>query len=91
MLWVVAYDIPVTKRRNKIAKLLEGYGKRVQYSVFECDLEESQFSELRNRLLKLLKLPDDSLRYYPIAANMTRKIVILGGDGLYEKPDHFAV
>jgi CRISPR-associated protein Cas2 len=91
MLWIVAYDIPVTKRRNKIAELLEGYGKRVQYSVFECDLEESKFTELRTRLQKLLKLPDDSLRCYPIAANMHTKIVIMGGDDVYEKPDHFVV
>ena len=36
---VVAYDIAYNKRRNKIAKCLEGYGIRVNYSVFECVLK----------------------------------------------------
>ena len=34
-LWVVAYDSPNTRRRRKLAKLLEGYGERLQWSVFE--------------------------------------------------------
>jgi len=38
-LWVVAYDSPNTKRRRKLAKLLEGYGERLQLSVFECRLQ----------------------------------------------------
>ena len=33
-LYVISYDIPDDKRRKKIADLLEGYGQRVQYSVF---------------------------------------------------------
>lgn len=37
-LWVVAYDSPNNKRRRKLAKLLEGYGERLQWSVFECRL-----------------------------------------------------
>jgi len=34
-LWVVAYDSPNTKRRRKLAKLLERYGEWLQLSVFE--------------------------------------------------------
>ena len=42
MLVLVVYDIPDDKRRTKLATFLEGYGRRVQYSVFECfmDLQE---------------------------------------------------
>ncbi|MGP1372035.1 MAG: CRISPR-associated endonuclease Cas2, partial [Almyronema sp.] len=36
MLVLVVYDIPDDKRRTKLATFLEGYGRRVQYSVFEC-------------------------------------------------------
>ena len=36
LLYVVTYDIPSNKRRKKVSDLLEGYGRRVQYSVFEC-------------------------------------------------------
>jgi len=39
---VVAYDIIDDKRRNRVAKTMEDYGTRVQYSVFECVLEEEK-------------------------------------------------
>ena len=37
-MYVISYDISENKIRNKVAKILEGYGKRIQYSVFECDI-----------------------------------------------------
>ena len=35
-MYIVSYDITSNKLRRKIAKELENYGVRVQYSVFEC-------------------------------------------------------
>ena len=46
-LWVIAYDSPSNKRRRKLAKLLEGYGERLQWSVFECRLQPHQVARLR--------------------------------------------
>ncbi|EHC10149.1 CRISPR-associated endonuclease Cas2 [Fischerella thermalis CCMEE 5273] len=59
LLYVVAYDIPCNKRRKKVSDLLEGYGQRVQYSVFECQLTTDQYNELRKRLKKQVKLAED--------------------------------
>lgn len=56
VLYVVTYDIPSDKRRQKVAKLLEGYGRRVQYSVFECLLSEVKYEELQKRLWPELRL-----------------------------------
>jgi CRISPR-associated protein Cas2 len=64
-LWVVAYDSPNDKRRRKVAKLLEGYGERIQRSVFECLLQPHQMQRLRQILTRLAK-PDDSIRLWPI-------------------------
>ncbi|MEO8894115.1 MAG: CRISPR-associated endonuclease Cas2, partial [Coleofasciculaceae cyanobacterium] len=47
LLYVVVYNIPCDKRRKKLSNILEGYGRRVQYSVFECVLTASKFDELR--------------------------------------------
>jgi CRISPR-associated protein Cas2 len=66
-LYVVAYDIPCDKRRKKISDLLEGYGQRVQYSVFECVLSADKYQELCRRLKKRVKLSEDSLRFYPLS------------------------
>ena len=64
-LWVVAYDSPNNKRRRKVAKLLEGYGERIQRSVFECRLQPHQLQRLRQLLTRLAK-PEDSIRLWPI-------------------------
>lgn len=34
MFYLICYDIVLDKRRNKVAQMLEGYGLRVQKSVF---------------------------------------------------------
>ena len=47
MFYIIAYDIPCNQRRKKISDLLEGYGRRVQYSVFECDLAADKFPFIR--------------------------------------------
>ena len=62
--YVVAYDIPSDRRRNRIARMLEGHGERVQYSVFECPLSGKQFAELWKELRKLVCPEEDSLRAY---------------------------
>ena len=54
--YLVSYDITSDKRRRKVVKILEGYGFRVQYSVFECELSSKQFKELSKRLEPCLYL-----------------------------------
>ena len=70
--YVIAYDIPDDRRRTKIATTLEGYGERVQYSVFECLLGVRQFDALWEELCQLLKPEQDSLRVYRLCAACAR-------------------
>ncbi|MBC7317262.1 MAG: CRISPR-associated endonuclease Cas2, partial [Chloroflexi bacterium] len=44
--YVISYDIPNDRHRLRIAHLLEGYGERVQYSVFEVWLTEKQLGDI---------------------------------------------
>lgn len=76
-LYVVAYDIPVDKRRNRIARALEGHGERVQYSVFECRLTGKQFKALWRELEELVNPEEDSLRAYrlcPVCTGWTKTV-----------------
>ena len=54
-MYLVCYDITSDRVRNKIVKTLEGYGRRVQYSVFECDLDEKRYKELYGKLLRIMQ------------------------------------
>lgn len=75
---VVSYDIVSDQRRRKVMKALEGFGLRVQYSVFECLLTPAQMVEMQRKLKKLVG-KDDSVRFYFISADDVKRIALLGG------------
>ena len=56
---LVMYDVRDPKRLRKVAKHLEGYGSRIQYSVFRCRLSERQAERLRWELTTILEEEDD--------------------------------
>lgn len=74
---VVSYDIPSNRRRHKVMKTLEGFGTRVQYSVFECNLKPREIEDLR-RKIKKLTASGDSIRFYFISADDVKRIMRLG-------------
>jgi CRISPR-associated protein Cas2 len=64
MMVLIVYDIPDDKRRLKLANFLEGRGRRVQESVFECFLSLEQMPGLFDRIEKLVKESEDNVRLY---------------------------
>lgn len=52
-MYIVAYDISETRERNKVIKVLNDYGERVQESVWTCELDTFQYFELRKKLEKM--------------------------------------
>lgn len=78
LLYVVTYDISCDKRRKKVSDLLEGYGRRVQYSVFECVLAKSKYDELRQRLKQRVNLIEDSVRFYPLSGHTVSQVEVWG-------------
>ena len=76
--YLVCYDVVKDRRRNRVAHLLEGYGLRVQKSVFECVLTEHQYEMLHRKLGNYIEAAEDQVRFYPLSAPTRRKVVILG-------------
>lgn len=87
---VVAYDIPEDKRRTKIHKILKSYGQWMQFSLFECNLTDTQYTKLRNRLSKLIKPEQDSVRFYFLCACCHNKVERIGGEGVRDETIFFA-
>lgn len=73
MFIVVSYDISDDRRRTRVMNALKDFGRRVQYSVFECDLTAEQYKRLRTRLAGLLDRSEDNLRYYPLCEEDVKK------------------
>jgi len=59
--WLVCYDVRDDKRLRRTAKHMEGYGERVQYSVFRCWMTQRDMERLRWELTQMLAAEDDVL------------------------------
>lgn len=83
---VVAYDIADDRRRERVAKILEGYGERVQYSVFECRLDRMQYLRLRHALEEVIVSDEDVISFYFLCEADVRRIERVGrGPPLFEE------
>ncbi len=89
MFTIISYDIVDDKRRTKVMKLLKGYGTRVQYSVFECDLNPAEFSRLGRELRDLIDQNVDSVRCYRLDQEAVRRIAIYGIGQVTTEPGHY--
>ncbi|MDO4340868.1 MAG: CRISPR-associated endonuclease Cas2 [Eubacteriales bacterium] len=79
MIYVISYDISSDRVRTKLAKLLEGYGVRIQYSVFECKLTEKRFKKLYKEVFQLTeKESEGSVRFYFLCQSCEGKIITIG-------------
>jgi len=61
---VVAFDVPDDRRRGRLHKTLLSYGTPVQYSVFECLLEERELARMKRAVRRAIKPRLDHVRYY---------------------------
>lgn len=72
---VIAYDISQNKRRRMVEKAVKKYGGRVNLSVFECMLTESQFGKLQEEIAKVLDGKTDHVAYYTLCMDCFSAIV----------------
>ena len=77
---MIIYDIISNKQRVKMAKLLSGYGNRVQKSAFEARLDKKRYARLLKDIKKLM-MPDDNVRIYKLHSY---EEIITFGDKKYE-------
>jgi CRISPR-associated protein Cas2 len=80
---LVTYDVSLVepggaRRLRRVARACQDYGQRVQFSVFEIEVDPGQWAMLKARLEKLIDPAQDSLRYYYLGANWRRRIEHVG-------------
>ncbi len=78
MLRLIAYDITNHKRWTRIANACADYGVRVQYSLFECWLDEREFQELWTRLRAAIDPAEDRLMAYTLDTAAARRRLAAG-------------
>ncbi len=88
---MVSYDITDNKSRRRVQKILEGFGERVQYSVFECAISESQYKRLTEKIASTIDKESDSVRYYRLCEGCCKKIEFYGSGQPLEDDYFFMV
>jgi len=79
MMVLVTYDVRTSegngaRRLRRVARACQDYGQRVQYSVFEIEVDPAQWALLKARLEGIISPERDSLRYYYLGANWRRRV-----------------
>lgn len=83
MMVLVTYDVATQHadgagRLRRVARACRDFGQRVQYSVFEIEVDPAQWTALRARLEAIVDLSVDSLRYYHLGAKWRRRVEHVG-------------
>lgn len=89
MLVLITYDVCTEdaagrKRLRQIAKECQNYGQRVQNSVFECIVDAAQCRQLQHKLVKLMDMDSDSLRFYYLGNKYQTKVEHFGAKAGYK-------
>jgi CRISPR-associated protein Cas2 len=88
---VIVYDIPDDKRRTKLANFLEGYGRRVQYSVFECFISLDEMRLLYAKVKPKVKLDEDNVRFYWLSSEAMLNVLTLGSEAPETPPTYYII
>ncbi|MCD6220434.1 CRISPR-associated endonuclease Cas2, partial [Candidatus Calescamantes bacterium] len=91
MFIVISYDITDDRRRDRIAKTLENYGKRVQYSVFECNLDKPMLEMMIKEVSSIMNEDEDSVRIYRLCEECKGKIKLYGKGEVTREEDVYIV
>lgn len=82
MMVLVSYDVSMDengqKRLRRISKICRNYGQRVQYSVFECNVDPALWTLMKQKLLDEINPEKDSLRFYYLGTHWKRRVEHVG-------------
>jgi CRISPR-associated protein Cas2 len=91
MLVLVIYDIADNKRRLKLSNFLEGYGRRVQESAFECFISLDHLGKLYEKVKKRVKPEEDNVRFYWIPSDALPKTLTIGSELPQPPPKYYII
>ena len=90
MKYLITYDIENNKRRKKLSDELEAYGYRVNYSVFECELNKTKLKKLIVKIEELIDKKSDSIRFYHLCENcIPKSFELCNREEIFETKEFF--
>jgi len=80
--YLVSYDVRDPKRLRRVAKTLEGFGVRLQYSVFECPLDNLRLAQVKSALHPILKHDEDQVLFVALGPSGNDASLVIEAMGL---------
>jgi CRISPR-associated protein Cas2 len=83
---LVTYDVSTTtpegrRRLRQVAQICEGYGLRVQKSVFEIVCTDADLLTLKDRIARTIDHANDSIRIYKMQSGSFQSATTIGTAG----------
>ena len=76
---LVVYDISDDKRRTKLHDVLLDFGTPVQYSVFECLLDQNGQKSMKRAPIRVIRPKVDAVRFYYLCAGCLKRVEVTSG------------
>ncbi len=84
--YLVMYDICNAKRLAKVFKLMKGFGRHLQYSVFQCDLSEADMVRMKSALAEVVDHREDQVLIFDLGqSNGSRAELVEAVGRAYER------
>jgi len=77
-IYLAVYDITDEKRLQRVAKVMESYGLRVQKSVFEAALSDSDLRNLKLDLLQIIDPVTDGVKFFKLCERCHQRVRVIG-------------
>lgn len=89
LLILITYDVNTQtaagrKRLRQVAKQCTNYGKRVQNSVFECQMDSTKYRQVKAVLESIMDKETDSLRFYNLGDKYKNKVEHIGAKASFD-------
>lgn len=80
--YLVSYDICNPKRLRRVAKAMEGFGVRLQYSVFECALDPMRLAQCKAALHEEIDYHEDQVLFVSLGPSANDASLCIDAMGL---------
>jgi CRISPR-associated protein Cas2 len=88
---VASYDISDPKRLARVSKTMKDYGERVLKSVFECNLQEEEFQQMKEKIDNIILPIEDTVRYYILCEKCIGEVEYSGKGELFQEDEDYKV
>ncbi len=70
--YLVCYDIANDKRLHRVFKTCKNFGDHLQFSVFECDLNSTELTQMQSELGQIILNTEDQVLFIALGPSESR-------------------